>query len=268
MHPNTERRHAAIVAALREGKTAREAAEEFGYTVAHIRQIAKAANLPSARASRRAVIAEMAKDHTIKEIADHFGMTYRHIWVTAKELGITPKNGHLSVANPAVIASAREHGLTAAARIHGITRERVRQICVKHEAETGEHIERGRRDIEVHPKIYPQTILCADCRTEITIRSGAQLMKRSRCQLCSIRRARGSRLTHEIIENVIAERLAGGRNWHRIALSLWYTNQSAHQLTRATLTQLRRANRREEIARLWPKGLPYWLQKYDRPRAA
>ncbi len=266
MRSNTAKRLEPILAALRAGKSRAEVATEFGYSYGRISQIAQGAGIPIKQKNNLAVVRETLKEYSIKETAERLGLSYGTVWVISERNGINPPSGYKRKADRSdVIASARGIGIIAASRLYGITCERVRQICVRHEAETGEHIERKRRDAVAHPVVWPQIILCAECRAEITIRSGLALERHNGlCQMCSGRRRLSRRLTYEVVEKVIAERLAGGRSWNAMALAVGYKQNAAYQLTRAAFIQLRRGGRRDEINQLWPKGLPKWLQEWDR----
>lgn len=206
-------------------------------------------------------------------VANDLGWSYGTVCAVARRLKADgyrvvrapgrPRNPHARV----IVELARNRGLAAAAREHGITRERVRQFVARHETETGDRVPRHRRDPLLAPAAWPQTLLCLTCRYPIKIRSlSALLTHRGYCQMCQAREATGSRLTHEVVEAAIAERLAGGRSWYRLALDLGFSAAGSHVLPRAALIQLRRAGRRDEIDRLWPPaegGLPRWLRRWD-----
>lgn len=272
-----KKRHQPVIDALLAGKTRAEAAQDAGYGYATVCMIARAAGIEpqkkrcsrpqSATARRQQIILETLANYSIRETADRLGVHYSTIRRIAARNGVMkPRAYHYKAANQAVVSDARDQGLTAAARLHGISRERVRQIVTKHEAATGEHIERGRRDQAVHLTVFPQTVLCGVCRHPTIIKGTAHLIKYSGlCQMCDRRKRQSSRLSYAIVEAAIADRLNSGRAWSQLALDIGYTQQLAHMLTRAAFIQLRRAGRRDEIARLWPKGIPPWLQKFDKP---
>jgi hypothetical protein len=64
------------------------------------------------------------------------------------------------------------------------------------------------------------------------------------------------------MEDTIEKILAGGTNWFRLALAAGYSRESSHRLPQAVYTYVQHQDRPDLIPRLWPKGVPPWLQKF------
>jgi hypothetical protein len=64
------------------------------------------------------------------------------------------------------------------------------------------------------------------------------------------------------MEDTIEKILAGGTNWHRLALAAGYSREASHRLPREVYAYVQRQDRLALIPRLWPKGVPPWLQKF------
>jgi len=164
--------------------------------------------------------------------------------------------------NAEIIDAYKEKpNLTIVGEQFHITRERVRQIIVRYERETGEKLPRRTAVRYVgRPRVARILWRCAgECGTSRMLTPGHFAQAGKLCGACS--HCKGYRLTDALIEDTIAKVLAGSA-WYPLARAAGYSRQSSFLLTRGVYTYLQRHDRHDVITRLWPRGIPHWLQKY------
>jgi hypothetical protein len=141
----------------------------------------------------------------------------------------------------------------------GMTGERVRQIVVRHEAETGETVPRGKRAGKRGPRVARVLWRCAGCGEERMLPPNLAARNSTICRKCT-----RIHLTDWLIENTI-KRVIAGEKFMPISIAAGYSPTS-QALTLSVYTHLFGAGRFDEIALLWPRGVPNWLRKRHKPR--
>ncbi len=163
----------------------------------------------------------------------------------------------------AIITAYKAHpNFTDIGKQFSLTDDRIRQIIARHESETGEKLPRRTAvNYSRGPRVARVLWICAgECgKTRLLLPSVAA--QHERCHKCNLI-LRGSRITDELMEDTIEKILAGGTNWLQLALAVGYSKQAAHRLHRAVYTYVQHQDRLDLIPRLWPKGVPPWLQKF------
>lgn len=218
--------------------------------------------------ARDRVLAAYAPGMTTAQVAAQVGVHYGTASQYLRSAGIKPvrpvvdpaRYDKIRRADPAeVIAAARTApNFSAVADRFGISRERVRQLADRHEAETGEHIERGGRDFEKHPLLRTEQPCAAGCgTTHSVIPARARENPNWYCPNCG----RGRLPRIEDILRVAETRIAGA-TWAELARREGYDPAQPQTLTREVAIRLRRAGRRDLIAALWPAGPPRWLERW------
>lgn len=155
-----------------------------------------------------------------------------------------------------IVAAYREIGtLEATGASFGLTSERVRQIVVKYERITGETIERTK------PTAGPRIPLsCPGCGRIRSVVPSIAANASPWCIRCSgFLRGVGK----DRVNNIIALRRTLP-NWHQTGLQAGYTGTGTWAAARVVYMRLTYDGRWDEIAELWPKGIPSWLKKWDR----
>jgi molybdenum-dependent DNA-binding transcriptional regulator ModE len=170
----------------------------------------------------------------------------------------------------AIVDAYRELGtLELASKQFGVSRERVRQIIVRYERETGEKIPRtiniGQHLLHIKkPRVLWR---CAGgCGKERMMLASAAALH-AMCNRCGT----GSRITDELIEDTIAKILANPAahgKWGRLAKAAGFEPRAYSALQIAVYTALQRQGRHDTIAALWPDGIPHWMQRFTRTRNA
>jgi hypothetical protein len=157
-------------------------------------------------------------------------------------------------------ASLREVG-----GVYGISGERVRQLLVEYERQTGEIVTRhSTADSQFkrrrgRPQVERIVWRCSDCGLERRVRA-SQIRTKKRCARC-YRNYLGSRISADVIQQTIAAILSGRSNFYREALAIGFTKRSSHRLTASVYIYLRHRARDDTLAALWPGGVPGWLLK-------
>lgn len=158
--------------------------------------------------------------------------------------------------NTEIIEHFRDtRNLEATGKAFGITRERVRQIVVRHEQESGEHIARGYGLGKM--RIERVTWTCIGCGAE---KRTLPARVRERCGVCTNRHNSHSKITDALIEEWITARLAGA-TWQSLAVGFGWPCNHAHRISRAIWSHLIRRGREDEIS-LLGFNRRTWLRKY------
>lgn len=139
-----------------------------------------------------------------------------------------------------------------------VSRERVRQIIYRHEKHTGERIERHPKGHGKGVKRVPYELWqCEICGVQRWLREKDLVgLSRKRCMHC--RCIDVAKYEHEIS----LRRIHG--NWHRASVVAGYSPTSA-AMERHIYRYLMYAGRLDEVAELWPRGLPPWLRRIPVP---
>ena len=218
----------AIVAAITNGSTRHQVADEIGVTYDAVVKILKRAGLTAPFAKRG------------------------------------PKGGMRlhSERNQVIVAAYRVPSPPSMATIGhqwGITQEMVRQILVDHERRTGETIER-RREQRNPPPLERVEWRCSDCGAARRITPSAAAMHK-KCMACEIRARRAaSPITDAMIEEWIVRRLSGD-SWSEIARSRGWASNSSNLVPQFIWRHLRRTGRMNEVAAIWRGSSTRWLQR-------
>jgi hypothetical protein len=153
-------------------------------------------------------------------------------------------------------ASLREVG-----RVHEISYEYVRKIIVNHERRSGEIIERHTNtDAQFKSHSHPVIWRCSDCGTERSVIPSKAKLLSARCITCH-HKLRRKILSDDLIERTIELVMSGTSSIYHEARCAGYGKSNTHALTQAIYVHLRRQDRTQEIAALWPRGIPRWLCK-------
>lgn len=223
-----------------------------------------------ARQSAEAVIAAVRAGVPIKDCGPPYGAAYAIVRQYEADTGERlprskrgRKDWPRSERDDAIVAAYKETpNLRAVGKTFGISGERVRQIVVRHERQTGEGVERGKQRSGF--RVARVLWCCPGCGEERTVLPSVARQMRA-CRRCA-NRAQSTRLTDAVIKDAIAKKLAGGK-WFPIALAAGYPSNSSFQLPRSVYTALQHQGRHDTIAQLWPRGIPHWLQRFTlKPR--
>ena len=218
----------AIVAAITNGSTRHQVADEIGVTYDAVVKILKRTGL-TAPFVKRGLKGGMRQDERTAAIV----AAYR------------------APSPPSMATIGRQWGIST---------ERVRQIIAMHERLTGETIKR-RREHRNPPPLKRVEWCCSDCGAARRIKPSEAAMY-ERCRACEIRRRRAASLiTDAMIEEWIVRRLSGD-SWSEIARSRGWDNNNSHRPAAYIWTYLRRTGRMGEVAAIWRGSSTRWLQRW------
>lgn len=215
------------------------------------------------RAKRHEPLIERVRQGTpIKDLGlpypTAFQIVRAHEKKTGERLPRSPRGPKHKSARTAEIVAAYKQTPNAyrVGERFGITHQRVTQIVLRHERETGERLERGKAAPRYGPRVERVVWRCHGCGTERRFTPGT--VRAKTCQKCT-----RTRTTDVMIEAAISERLAGAK-WYPLAMRLGWSQQGSFQLSRIVYVHLLREGQTDMIPRLWPDGVPPWLQKHGR----
>lgn len=263
-------RNAAIIAAARSGVSIADICLQFGISRPSYQIIARKGGITNRHAiyDHEAIIAAVKAGVAIKDCGVPYGVaslavrTYER--ATGERLPRSPRGAParttVSAREANIIATYRElQNMRAVGDTLGISRERVRKIINRYERLTGEaipHAPRGTPGERVARVIWK----CARCGTERRVRPSDLGSLREYCLRCH-HRLSAKFLSDQLIEDTIAARLAGEK-WRPLGIRAGYVPSGAHSLESGIYRAVQYQGKYELIPRLWPKGIPHWLQKH------
>ena len=223
----------------------------------------------AARKDRRAaILRDLDLDDSVEVVAARYNLTELYVARLGWKAGLKPRRDAperrrtkrpLTDAQRAIVADYRAPGATlvSVGALHGVSYERVRQLVVSYEAETGTAVPRTPKTAR-GPRV---TLTCPGCGRTVEVQPSVARSGSPYCLSCALL-IRSDRIPPAQIEDWVRQRLAG-IPWLRMALAAGYKSNTSASVPRAVYVRLRAEGRTADIAALWPRGIPHWLRRHE-----
>jgi hypothetical protein len=266
-HAARKHRTVEVLALLREGKTPRQVAELTGYSVTGVYAAARRNTLPRRPRKRDQVAAVFRETGSVAATSERLSLSKGQVRSALQSYRRRYGPDSLPRALwPAkkfdrfdVVADYRRLGtLRAVGALHGVSRERVRQLLVAYERATGDRVPRTRSAGKRGPRVERVPWTCPNCGAQRQLLPRAYVPEL--CVTCRRRRMHEAGKLTPLLGDLIARRAAGETFGH-IAASLGMRPSAQHQVNLVVWTHLTRANRLAERDALFEGYSTGWLER-------